>query len=77
SERSPISCPSPLFQQVKYLKLELLIVPSSLLNSRLDIFNFHQISEDDAQETVTYLSNLVRLPTITQIEFESSFNTYR
>ncbi|CAM4834642.1 unnamed protein product, partial [Rotaria magnacalcarata] len=53
------------------------IVPSSLLNSLLDIVNFHQISDDDAQETVAYLSNLVHLPMITRIEFGPSFNTYR
>ncbi|CAF1368986.1 unnamed protein product [Rotaria magnacalcarata] len=76
-ERSPIRCSSPLFQQVKCFKLELPIVPSSLLNSLLDIVNFHQISDDDAQETVAYLSNLVHLPMITRIEFGSSFNTYR
>ncbi|CAF2136995.1 unnamed protein product [Rotaria magnacalcarata] len=52
SERSPIPCSSPLFQQVKCFKLELPIVPSSLSNSLLDIVNFHQISDDDAQETV-------------------------
>jgi hypothetical protein len=112
SERSTITCSSPLFQQIKYLKLELPKIPSSLLNNLLDIgkknmffvfnlfcqnnllfiqitefiriifniillVNFHQISDDDAQETVTCLSNLVYLPNITDIEFGSSFNTYR
>ncbi|CAF4383235.1 unnamed protein product [Rotaria sp. Silwood2] len=77
SERSPITWSSPLFQQIKYLRLELPIVPSSLLNSLLDIVNFHQISDDDVQEDVIYLSNFVHLPTIHQIEFGSSFNKYR
>ncbi|CAF4509431.1 unnamed protein product [Rotaria sp. Silwood2] len=77
SERSPITWSSPLFQQIKYLRFELPIVPSSLLNSLLDIVNFHQISDDDVQEDVIYLSNFVHLPTIHQIEFGSSFNKYR
>ncbi|CAF4262287.1 unnamed protein product, partial [Rotaria sordida] len=41
------------------------------------LLNFHQISDDDAQEDIIYLSNFVHLPTIVQIEFGSSFNTYR
>ncbi|CAF4299213.1 unnamed protein product, partial [Rotaria sordida] len=77
SERLTITCSSPLFQQIKYLRLELPIVCSSLLNSLLAIVNFHQISDDDAQEDIIYLSNFVHLPTIVQIEFGSSFNTYR
>ncbi|CAF2827492.1 unnamed protein product [Rotaria sp. Silwood2] len=76
SERSPITWSSPLFQQIKYLRLELPIVSSSLMNSLLDMVNFHQISDDDVQEDVIYLSNFVHLSTINQIEFGSSFNKY-
>jgi hypothetical protein len=36
-ERPIITCSSPLFQQIDYLKLELPIIRSSLLSSLLDI----------------------------------------
>ncbi|CAF4031151.1 unnamed protein product, partial [Rotaria sordida] len=76
-ERPTITCSSPLFQQIISIKLEMPIIRSSLWNNLLNIVNFGETNNDDARESVTYLSRFVDLVNITKIEFGLSFNINR
>ncbi|CAF1264568.1 unnamed protein product [Adineta steineri] len=77
TERPNITCSSPLFQQIEFFTLEISKIPSTWLNNFLDIVNFHETSDDDAEEIVNYLSNWIYLSNLIKIEFGSSFNIYR
>ncbi|CAF1573938.1 unnamed protein product, partial [Adineta steineri] len=77
SERPTITYSSPLFQQIKFFTLEMSKIPSTWLNNFLDIVNFHETSDDDAEEIVTYLSNWIYLSKLVEMKFGSSFDIYR
>ncbi|CAF4150131.1 unnamed protein product, partial [Adineta steineri] len=61
SERPDITYFSALFQQIEFFKLEISKIPSTCLNNFLNIVNFHETSDDDAEEIVNYLSNWLYL----------------
>ncbi|CAF1440234.1 unnamed protein product [Adineta steineri] len=61
SGRPDITYFSPLFQQIEFFKLEISKIPSTWLNNFLNIVNFHETSDDNAEEIVSYLSNWIYL----------------
>ncbi|CAF4393028.1 unnamed protein product, partial [Adineta steineri] len=75
--RPDITYFSPLFQQIEFFKLEISKIPSTWLNNFLNIVNFHETRDDDAEEIVNYLSNWLYLAKLIKIEYGSSFNIYR
>ncbi|CAF1478661.1 unnamed protein product, partial [Rotaria sordida] len=75
---SNITWSSPLYTKVNYLFIQMgIILYSSLWNRLLNTVISHETTDDEAQQHVTYLSCLVDLSNITELEFSSKYRIYQ
>ncbi|CAF1363778.1 unnamed protein product [Rotaria sordida] len=74
--RQIITWSCPLFQQIKYLVIQLVSIQSLLSNNLCDIVNSRQEKFNDyAKLSVDCFSHFVHLSNVTEIEFRSAFGT--
>ncbi|CAF2406387.1 unnamed protein product [Rotaria sp. Silwood2] len=76
--KSNITWSSPLYSKVNYLFIQIgIILYSSLWNKLLNTVISRETTDDEAQQYVTYLSYLVDLSNITELEFSSQYRIYQ